>query len=169
MPSFEYFRKITLTTCLRNSWRGRDSSPLSLLIRFNTHATRITTSTIQTNRNHHNFFIHFIINTWPSSGLFCRQNPWSGCNSGTDLIVVLEYIFLNFVPTPNESRRFTRFRRCYVNRTAVVLTNHCQSFTAFLLDVRCSEWSRSFFFLQLWAPLICITYFCWENVLTEYC
>ena len=32
LPSFEYFRKITLTTFLRKAGRGRDSSPLSLLI-----------------------------------------------------------------------------------------------------------------------------------------
>ena len=77
-------------------------------------------------------------------GPICWQNPYSGCNSGTDLIVVLEYIvFFIFFPTPNKSLRFTRSRRSYVNRTAVVLTKHCQSY--FFLEVHCSKQPRSFF------------------------
>ena len=59
--------------------------------------------------------------------------------------LLLLIFFFNFVPTSNKSLKFTRFRRSYVNRTAVVLTNHCQSFTAFLLDVGCSKWPLSFF------------------------
>ena len=35
-------------------------------------------------------FLHSDINTWPRSGPFCWQNPWSGCSSGTDLVVFLE-------------------------------------------------------------------------------
>ena len=70
-----------------------------------------------------------------------------------DLIVTVELIWLlslnilsfNFVPTPRTFLKFTRFRRSYANRRLVVLTNHCQSYTAFLLDVRCSKWPRSFF------------------------
>ena len=42
--------------------------------------------------------------------------------------------------------RFTRLRRSYVNRTDVVPTNLYQSYTTFLLDMRCSKWPRSFFF-----------------------
>ena len=60
-------------------------------------------------------------------------------------LLVLNIFSFNFVPTPNKSLRFMRFRRSYVNRLAVVLTNHCQSYTAFLLDVRCLKWPRSFF------------------------
>ena len=75
------------------------------------------------------------------------------------LVVIVELIWLlflnilsfNFVPTPKKSLRFTRFRRSYGNRAAAVLTNHCQSYTAFLLDVHCSKWPRSFF-LQLFVP-----------------
>ena len=52
-------------------------------------------------------------------------------------LLFLNIFFQSFVPTPNKSLRFARFRRSYVNRTTVVLTNHCQSYTAFLLDVRC--------------------------------
>ena len=89
-------------------------------------------------------FFHSDTNTWSLSGPFCWQNPCSDCNSGTDLVVALEYIFFNFVPTPNKSLRFTRFRRSYVNCAAVVLTNHCQICTAFLHGVCCSRRPRSF-------------------------
>ena len=54
-------------------------------------------------------------------------------------LLFLSRFFFNFVPTPNKSLRFTRFKRSYVNRTAVVLTNQRQSYTAFLLDVHCSK------------------------------
>ena len=56
LPSFEYVRKSILTTSLRKARRGRDSTPSSLLIRYNTHTPWRTTSTIQTNWNHHHFF-----------------------------------------------------------------------------------------------------------------
>ena len=36
---------------------------------------------------------------WPRSHPFFQQNPCSGCNSGIDLLVALEYT-LNFVPMP---------------------------------------------------------------------
>ena len=42
---------------------------------------------------------------------------------------------------------FTRFRRSYVNHTAIVLMNHCQSCTTFLFDVRCSKLPLLFFSL----------------------
>ena len=113
-------QKITLTTCLQKARRARDPSHLSLLILYNTHAPSwITASTIQKNGNHHHFFIWIPI-------LYCWQNPCSDCNSGTDLVVILEYIFFNFVSTRNKSLRFTRFRRSYVNCTTVVVTNHCK-------------------------------------------
>ena len=58
-----------------------------------------------------------------------------------DLVVTLELIWMlllnilsfNFFPTSRKSRRFTRFRRSFVNRPVVVLTNHCQSYTVFCL------------------------------------
>ena len=84
-------------------------------------------------------FVHLDTNTWPCSGPFCWQNPCSGCNSGTDLAVVLEIFAFN------KSLRFTRLRRSCVNWSAVILTNHCQSYTAFLLGVHCSKWPCSFF------------------------
>ena len=57
----------------------------------------------------------------------------------------LNLCFFNFLLTPNKSLRLKRFRRSYVNCTAVVLINHCQCYTAFLLDVRRSKWPRSLF------------------------
>ena len=60
-------------------------------------------------------------------------------------LLFLNIASFNFIPTPNKSLRFTRFRRSYVNRTVVPLTNGCQNYTAFLLDVRCSKWPCSFF------------------------
>ena len=69
------------------------------------------------------------------------------------LVVTVELIWLllfnirsfNFVSTPIKSLRFTRFRKSYVNHPVLVLPNHCQSYTAFLLDVCCSKWPSSFF------------------------
>ena len=61
LPSFKYFRKVTLTTCLWKAWRDRELLPLSLLIPYTTHASCITTSAIQTNGNHHQFFIRMPI------------------------------------------------------------------------------------------------------------
>ena len=77
------------------------------------------------------------------------------------LVVTMELIWLlflnmlsfNFLPTLNKSLRFTRFRGSYVNRPTVVLTNHCQSYVAFLLEKRCSKWPHSFF-CSCWSPMI---------------
>ena len=68
-------------------------------------------------------------------------------------LLFLNIFFFNYVPTRNKSLKFTRFRRSYANHTAVVLTNHCQSYTAFFLDARCSKWPR-FFFLSCLSPMI---------------
>ena len=54
--------------------------------------------------------------TWPRSNPICWQNPFSGCNSGIHLVVVLEYTFfqrINFVPTPNKFLKLKRFRTNY--------------------------------------------------------
>ena len=142
-----------------------------MLIRYNTQAPWIATPTIQTNGNHHHFFIlipilahlmvqsvvktHVLIVTveliwwfkWLQ--LVAKAQPLKQTLKQT--LAFLECIFFNSVPTPNKSLRFTRFRWSYLSRTAVVLANHCQSYTAFLLDVRCSKLARSFF-LQLFSP-----------------
>ena len=60
-------------------------------------------------------------------------------------LMFLNILSFNFIPTPRKSLSFKRFRRNYVNRPPVVVINHCQNYTAFLLDVRCSKWPRLFF------------------------
>ena len=56
------------------------------------------------------------------------------------MVVVLEYTFFQLCCNiERKFIRFTRFIRSYVNRPAIVLTNHCQSYTAFLLDECCSK------------------------------
>ena len=89
---------------------------------------------------------------WSRSGPFCWQNPCSGYNSGFDMVVVLEYTFFQLCCNiERKFFRFTRFIRSYVNHPAIVLTNHCQSYTAFLLGECCSKLPCSIF-LQLFVP-----------------
>ena len=66
----------------------------------------------------------------------------------------LNILSFNFTATLRKSLRFTRFRRSYVNHPAVVLTNHCQSYTAFLLDVRCSKLPCSIFYSCLFPMIV---------------
>ena len=68
-------------------------------------------------------------------------------------LLFLNVVYFNLVLTPNKSLRFIRFRRSYIKRTAVVLTIHCQSYTAFLLNVHYSKWPLSFFWNCL-PPMI---------------
>ena len=68
------------------------------------------------------------------SGPSFRKKPFSGCNSGINLVVVLEYAFLQLYSNAGLrllSLRFRKFRRSNVHRSVVVQTNHCQSCTAF--------------------------------------
>ena len=104
---------------------------------------------------------------WPRSGPFCWQNPCSGCNSGFDLVVVLEYTFFQLCAAPRKSLRFTRFIRSYLNRPAVVLTNHCQSYTAFFLNVSCSKLLCSIFCRCLFPMTVQLRY--WAYLLLECC
>ena len=64
-------------------------------------------------------------------------------------LLFLNILSFNFVTIPIIFLRSAKFWRSYVNRPVVFLTNHCQT-TAFLLDVRCSKWPRSFL-LQLFV------------------
>ena len=123
-----------------------------MLIRYSTHAPWITTFTIQTNGKYRHFFIRIPI---LSHVLFHSVDKTHALDITVELIWLffLNIFFFNFVLTPNKSLRFTRFRKSYVNCTAVILTNHCQSYTAFLLDLRCSKWPRSFFCSRL-SPMI---------------
>ena len=81
-------------------------------------------------------------------------------------LLFLNILSFNFVATPRKSLRFTRFIRSYVNRPAVVLTNHYQSYTAFLLHVRCSKLSRSIFFCSCLFPMIVYLRY-WAHLLLE--
>ena len=107
---------------------------------------------IQTNENHHHFFIRIPILGYT---LVHSVDKIHVLVLTVELVwlLFLNMFFFNFVPTMNKSLRFTRFRRSYKNRSAVVLTNYCQSYTAFLLNVRCSKWPRSFFCSCL-SPMI---------------
>ena len=49
------------------------------------------------------------------------------------LLLFLNILSFNFVPTPHKSLRSVSFRRSYVNSPAVILTNHCQSSTFCLM------------------------------------
>ena len=106
--------------------RGRDSSPLSLSIWYNTPTPWIPKYTTQTNGNHRNFFMriqirsHVLVHSVDKIYVVVVKLKliWS---------LFLNIFYFNFFPTPNQSLRFTRFRRSYVNRTVVVPTNHCQS------------------------------------------
>ena len=69
-------------------------------------------------------------------------------------LLLLNILSFNVVATPRKSLRFTRFIRSYVNHPAVVLTNHCQRCTDFLLDVRCSKLPCSIFFASCLFPMI---------------
>ena len=76
----------------------------------------------------------------------------SGCNSGIDLVVALEYTFFQLCSNVEQiSVRLARFRRSYVKRPAVVLTSRT-SYTAFLLDVRCAVQSDHVYFLAAVCP-----------------
>ena len=82
-------------------------------------------------------------------------------------LLFLNILSFNFAATSRKFIRFTRFIRSYVNRPAVVLTNHCQSYTAFLLDVRCSK-LRLPFLCSCFFPMI-VHFRCWAHLLLECC
>ena len=114
-------------------------------------------------------FLHldtFICN-WPRSGPFCWQDPCFGCNRGFDLVVVLENNFFQLCYyNPRKFLRFTRFIRSYVNHPAVVLINHCQSYTACLM---CAVQSCHVpFFCSCLFPMIMHLH-CWAHLLLECC
>ena len=69
-------------------------------------------------------------------------------------LLFLNILSFNFVPTPSKCLRLKRFRKSYVNRPDVVLTNHT-SYTAFLLDVRCAvQCGHVPFSCSCWSPLL---------------
>ena len=77
--------------------------------------------------------------TWKRFGPFCRINPCSGCNSGINLVVVLEYTFsstlfksqTNFLGSENLAKA-TYTALLWFKPTTVKVA------LLFLLDMRCS-------------------------------
>ena len=119
LNSLYCYRKITFTTSLRKARRRRDSSPSSLLIRYNTYAPWRTTSTILTNGDHHHFF--------HSDNITILGRIFIHSVDKTNVLVVtkeliwllfLNILSFNFFLTPSKSLRFTRFRRNYINCSA---------------------------------------------------
>ena len=104
-----------------NLEEGGDSSSLSLLIRYNTRTLWRTTSIIQTNGDHHHFFIGI-----PLMYLVALVHSVDKTHV---LVVTVELIWslflnilsLNFVSTLHKFLSFTRFGRSYVNCLAVIL------------------------------------------------
>ena len=91
---FEYFRKTRLIMCLR-----KEKQRLFLFIFFNTiecPRTTLNNDIYHSNKQKSPPFFHLGTNSWHFfiriPILFCWQNPCSGCNSGTDLVIALEYI-----------------------------------------------------------------------------
>ena len=131
--------------------RGRDSSTSSLLMWYNTHAFWRTTSNIETSNikqtgNTTIFSIGYQSCTWKRSGPSFWKKPCSGCNSEINLVVLLEYTFLQpYSNVEQVSLRFRKFRRSNVHHSVVVQSNHCQVALLFLLDVRCPKFPHSFF------------------------
>ena len=123
-------------------------------MQYNTHAPWRATSTIQTNGDHHHLSFGYQSCTWSCSDSLCWQNPCSGCNSGIDLVVFLNILSFNFVPTPNTFLRLRRFRKIYVNCPDDVLTSHI-SYTASLLDMRCDiQYGQIPFFCSCFPPVL---------------
>ena len=134
LPSFEYSRKIALTTSLWKARRGRNSPPLSQLIQY--------PRTLQNNIYHSNKRVpppFFHSDTNPVFGhVLIHSFECSGCNSGINLIVTLEYTFFQLGSSSEQiSVKLARFRRSYIKPPAVALTSHTR-YTSFLLDVRCA-------------------------------
>ena len=150
MPSFQYFRNLYWQYIFEKLEKA-DSSPSSLLTRYNT--THPEEQHLPLKQGPPPFFhpdtnpiightlvVHFVDK--PHVPVATVKLIW---------LLFLTILSFTFVPTPRKSLRFTRFRRSYVNHPAVVLTNHCQSYTVFF--AWCVLFKvATFFFLQLLLP-----------------
>ena len=156
MPSFEYFRNLYWQYIFEKLEKA-DSSPSSLLTRYNTTHPEEQHLPLKQMRTTTIFFIWIPILQLATLIFFVKTVKliW---------LLFLTVLSFNFVPTPGKSLKFTRFRRSYTQHPVVVLTNNCQRYTVFLLDVRCSKWPRSFFC----SPMIVQLRF-WTHLLLECC
>ena len=142
LPSFEYFRKIALSTLFEKLGEAKTQEPLN------------------NNKDHLRKrgappFFH------SDTNLVLNHVLVHSVDKTHVLVVTVVLIWLlflnilsfNFFPTSSRSLKFRRFRTSYVNCHVVVPTNHYQSCTAllFLLDVRCFTETK-FLFLQLLVP-----------------
>ena len=132
LSSFEYFRKIVLTTSVRKPRRGRGYNHLYIFLYDTTpayseeqHRPSKQTGTIIT--------LSFRNQpcTCPPSGLFCKQDPFLVVKQELIWLLFLNIFSFNFVRTQKKSLRFRRLRTRYVNCPVIVSTNDCQSFRAF--------------------------------------
>ena len=117
------------------------------LIRYNTHTPWKPTSTIQANGDHHHFFIQIPIQSLAIFWSILLTNSCSGC-SKLIWLLSLNILFCNF----------------FLRLPAVVLSNPCQSYIAFFLNVRCSRLPRSSFLQLFLSIIICVIYFCWAHL-----
>ena len=136
---------------LRKTGKGRDSSPSS--VNKIQYPRTLKTSIYHSNKRIPPPFFHPDTNPAIGHALVHSVDKIHVLVVTVDLIwlLFLNILSFNFVPTPRKSLRFTRFRRSYVNRPLVVLTNHCQSDTAFF------DWCAPFkvatlLFLLLFFP-----------------
>ena len=152
---------------LRKTGKGRDSSPSS--VNKIQYPRTLKTSIYHSNKRIPPPFFHPDTNPAISHALVHSVEKVHVLVVTVDLIwlLFLNILSFNFVPTPRKSLRFTRFRRSYVNRPLVVLTNHCQSDTAFLIDVCRSKWPR-YFFCCFFFPVI-VHLRCWTHLLPGFC
>ena len=98
LPSFEYSRKIALTTSLQKARRGRDSSPLSYP---RTLKNNIYT---ETNGYHRHGFIQYKSCVRPRSDPFFDKTHVLVVTVTVELIwlLLLNILYSNFVLTPNK-------------------------------------------------------------------
>ena len=117
LPSFEYLRKTVLTT---SPWEY--PHPLENIIYYSDKRGPPKFFHLDTSPVLEYILVHSVNKT--HALLLTVELVW---------LLLLNTVSFNFVPMPNKSLRFTRFRTSYVNCTAVI-----QSHTAFLLDVQSS-------------------------------
>ena len=87
----------THTICLWKIRKGRDLSPSFLLARYNTTHTEEQHLPFKQTGTNTIFSSGYQSCNWPRWVPFCWQNPCSGCNSGIDFVVVLEYTFFQLL------------------------------------------------------------------------
>ena len=159
-PSFEYFRKITIIASLHKAGRGRDSSPSSLLIQYNTHAFCLT------NIGHSSKrwlppFLHSDTNRVLGHDLVRSVNKIHVLvgNSEINWVVILEYTFFRLFSNIEQISRVQKIQKklCrlpYCCSKQPLLKLHC-----FLFCLMCDVQSGCVLFCSYLSPMICVTYF----------